>query len=42
MRLPALARSLAAALLLLTPVAAGVGVYPDHNDPQPFYYLPKK
>ena len=41
MRLSALARSLAAALLLLTPVAAGVGVYPDHSDPKPFYYLPK-
>ena len=42
MRLPSLARSLAAALLLLlTPVAAGVGVYPDHSDPKPFYSLPK-
>jgi hypothetical protein len=35
-----LARSLAAALLLLTP-AAGGGVYPDHNEPEPFYPLPK-
>ena len=42
MRLSALARSLAAALpLLLTPVAAGVGVYPDHGDPKPFSSLPK-
>jgi hypothetical protein len=41
MRFSALARALAAALLLLTPGAAGVGVYPDHSDPKPFYYLPR-
>jgi hypothetical protein len=41
LRWPVIVRALAAALLVSL-LGAGVMVYPDHSDPNGFYYLPQR